>query len=73
MTTTHAATRVNPAHLPHDNGSRPAKRPLGAVRLAMITGWTPGDSFVWVGRLPIPVSKQAWREIGRRLMRRETD
>lgn len=77
MTTTHAANGTHGASLPHDASAsprpKPVKRPFGAVRLAMITGWMPGDSFVWVGRLPVPVSRQAWRELGRRFSRRQTD
>ena len=45
------------------NRNRPARSPWSAVKRAMITGWTPGDSYVWVGRMPVPVTRQAWSEL----------
>lgn len=43
--------------------NRSARSPWSAVKRAMITGWTPGDSYVWVGRMPVPVTRQAWSEM----------
>lgn len=72
-----AATSTEGASIPRESVVPSRRRktagPLSAVRLAMITGWMPGDSYVWVGRLPVPVSRQAWREIatglfGRRVL-----
>jgi len=76
MTSTHAAADGRTNALTGDpipgERSRSSLRPFSAVRLAMITGWMPGDSYVWVGSMPVPVSRNAWREIGQRLLGRRT-
>jgi hypothetical protein len=40
------------------------------LRVAMRRSWAPGDSYLWIGPIPMPLTRSAWTETLRKLFNR---